>query len=136
MPRETGERGSAPLELVLLTVPVLAVMMLIVFVGRVVRAEGALDGTAHYAALRGAQAPADADVEAAAAVSADLAASGLPCEATDVEVETGDFGPGGTVAVRVTCQLRLSDLGPLPVPGTRLVSARSVAVVDVYRGTS
>lgn len=132
------ERGSAPLELVLLAIPALAVMMLIVFVGRVARADGTLDGVAHYAALRSAQArSADAaDAAARDAAAADLDGAGLPCEATDVEVDTGDFRSGGTVGVTVTCRLRLSDLGPLPVPGTRLVTSRSVAVVDVFRATS
>ena len=132
------QRGSAPLELVLLTIPVLSVMMLIVFVGRVARADGTLDGVAHYAALRSAQARSAGDADAAAqdAADADLAVSGLPCEATTVEVDTGDFRSGGTVQVTVTCQLRLADLGPLPVPGNRLVTSRSVAAVDVFRGTS
>ena len=133
-----SERGSAPLELVLLAIPVLSVMMLIVFVGRVARADGTLDGVAHYAALRSAQARSAGDADAAAqdAAAADLAVSGLPCEATNVEVDTGDFRSGGTVQVTVTCQLRLSDLGPLPIPGNRLVTSRSVAAVDVFRGTS
>jgi Flp pilus assembly protein TadG len=136
--RRTERGATAPLELVLLAIPVLAVMMLIVFVGRVVRADGTLDGVAHYAALRGAQARSadDADWAAQSAVAADLAASGLPCAATTVEVDTADFRAGGSVEVRVACQLRLSDLGPLPVPGTRVVTARSVAAVDVFRGTS
>jgi Flp pilus assembly protein TadG len=125
------------LELVLLAIPVLAVMMLIVFVGRVVRANGTLDGVAHYAALRSAEARSAGDADAAAqtAASADLAASGLPCESTDIQVDTAAFRSGGTVAVTVTCQLRLSDLGPLPIPGDRLVTSRSVAAIDVYRGT-
>ena len=137
-PAPRRERGSAPLELVLLAIPVLAVMMLIVFVGRVARADGTLDGVAHYAALRSAQARSAGDADAAGrdAATADLDRSGLPCDATTVEVDTGEFGSGGTVGVTVTCQLRLSDLGPLPIPGTRLVTSRSVAVVDVFRGTS
>jgi Flp pilus assembly protein TadG len=132
------ERGSAPLEVVLLAIPVLAVMMLIVFVGRVVRVDGTLDGVAHYAALRAAQARSADEALGAArdAVDADLAASTLPCEATDVGVDTAAFAAGGRVEVRVTCLVRLSDLGPLRLPGSRTVTARSVAVVDVYRGTS
>jgi Flp pilus assembly protein TadG len=134
------ERGStAPLELVLLAIPFLSVMMLIVFAGRVVRVDGTLDGVAHYAALRAAQARSapDADSVAQTAVADDLAGSSrLPCETTDIVVDTSDFGSGGTVEVRVSCQVRLSDLGPLPIPGTRVVTARSVAAVDVFRGTS
>ncbi len=132
------ERGSASLELVLMAVPVLAVMMLIVFGGRVARADGTLAGVAHYGALQAAQARSagDADASAQAAVAAELAASRLPCESTAVVVDTGDFRPGGTVAVHVTCQLRLSDLGPLPMPGSRSTTARSVAVLDVFRATS
>jgi len=132
------ERGSGTVELVLIAMPVLAVMMLIVFGGRVARAEGTLAGVAHYGALQAAQARSagDADSTAQAAVAAELAASGLPCDSTDVVVDTGDFRPGGTVAVQVTCHLRLSDLGPLPMSGTRATVSRSVAVVDAFRGTS
>ena len=133
-----SERGSAPLELVLMAIPVLAVMMLIVFGGRVMKADGTLDGVAHFGALRAAQARSagDADASAQDAVAAEIAAAGLPCDSTAVVVDIADFRPGGTVAVEVTCQLRLSDLGPLPVPGSRSTVSRSLAVIDVFRGSS
>lgn len=136
--RARGESGAiAPLELALVTVPVLAVIMFIVLAGRLVVADGTLDGIAHYGAREAARARSAGDAGAAAssAVDADLAAAGLPCEGTDVEVDTGNFRAGGTVAVRVRCEVRLSDLGPLPLPGTRTMESRAVATVDQFRGT-
>lgn len=133
-----GESGAiAPLELALIAVPVLAVLMLIVLAGRVVIADGTLDGIAHYGAREAARARSadDASSAAANAVDADVAAAGLECDATDVAVDTANFRAGGTVAVLVTCEVRLSDLAPLPLPGTRTIQSRAVAAVDVYRGT-
>ncbi|HET7486527.1 MAG TPA: TadE/TadG family type IV pilus assembly protein [Acidimicrobiales bacterium] len=131
-----SERGSAPLELALVTVPVLAMVMFIVLAGRIVQTTGTVDGAARAGARAASTARASSDAQAAAraAVDANLADAGLPCEGTDVRIETSDFRAGGTVAVRVTCLLRVSDLGPLPVPGTRTIVSDSVAVVDVYRG--
>ncbi len=136
--RARGECGSiAPLELALITVPVLTVIMFIAFLGRLIVADGTLDGIAHYGAREAARArsASDAGATASSAVDADLAGAGLPCEGTNVEVDTGNFRAGGTVAVRVTCDVRLSDLGPLPLPGTRTMESRAVATVDVFRGT-
>lgn len=130
------ERGSSPLELAVITLPVLAVLMFIVLAGRVVVADGTLDGIAHYGAREAARARTadDASSAAANAVDADLAAAGLECETSDVAVDTANFHAGGTVAVVVTCEVRLSDLAPLPLPGTRTIQSRAVAAIDVYRG--
>jgi hypothetical protein len=122
--RGRGECGAiAPLELAIIAVPVLAVLMFIVLAGRVVVADGTLDGSAG-----------DASSAAASAVDADMAAAGLECDSTDVAVDTANFRAGGTVAVLVTCEVRLSDLAPLPLPGTRTIQSRAVAAIDVYRG--
>ena len=135
--RRSEVGAAAPLELAVIAVPVLAVVMLIVFLGRLVIADGTLDGIAHYGAREAARARSagDADAAASSAVDADMAAAGLECDGTGVEVDTGNFRAGGTVAVRVTCQVRISDLVPLPVPGTTTVESRAVATVDVFRGT-
>jgi Flp pilus assembly protein TadG len=135
--RGRGECGAiAPLELAIIAVPVLAVLMFIVLAGRVVVADGTLDGVAHYSAREAARARSagDASSAAASAVDADMAAAGLECDSTDVAVDTANFRAGGTVAVLVTCEVRLSDLAPLPLPGTRTIQSRAVAAIDVYRG--
>lgn len=132
------ESGLAALELVLMAIPVMAVVMLIVFGGRLVGVEGTLGGIAHYGARQAAAARSAEEAAAAGRLAAEenLAEAGLPCEAASVEVDTSGFGHGGTVAVRVTCEVGLADLGPLPLPGTRSMTSRSVAVVDIFRGTA
>ena len=131
-----GERGSAPLELAVITLPVLAVLMFVVLAGRAVVADGTLDGIAHYGAREAARARSadDASSAATAAVAADLDTAGLECETRDVQVDISNFRAGGTVAVVVTCGVRLSDLAPLPLPGLRTIQSRAVAAIDVYRG--
>ncbi len=132
-----GEGGLASLELVLAAVPVIAVIMVVVFGGRLVVAEGTLDGAAHYAARQAAAARSDGQAAsvAEAAASQNLADSGLPCAVIGVDVDTSQFRPGGTVRVEVACEVDLSDLTPLPLPGTRRMASSSAAVVDVFRGT-
>lgn len=134
--RRRDEAGSAPLELALVTVPVLALVLFVVLAGRVVQARGTLDGAARDGARAAATARIASDAEAAgrAAVLANIAGAGLPCDGTDVQVDTSNFRAGGTVAVRLSCAVRAGDLAPLPVPVTRTIVSRSVAVVDVYRG--
>ena len=134
--RRRDERGSAPLELAVIAPAVLAVAMFVALAGRVVIADGTLDGIAHYGARQAslARSADDAGSAAADAVRDDLAASGLECDSSDVQVDTTDFRAGGTVSVVVTCQVRLSDLSPLPLPGARRIQSRAVAPIDVYRG--
>lgn len=132
------QAGSAPLELALVTVPVLALVLFVVLAGRIVEVRGTLDGAARDGARAAANARMASDAQTAgqAAVMANISSAGLPCDATDVLVDTANFKAGGTVAVQLTCAVRVGDLGPLPVPGTRTIVSRSVAVVDVFRGAS
>jgi Flp pilus assembly protein TadG len=132
------ERGSAPLELVLITVPLLALLMLVALAGRLQQTKGTLGGAARDGARAAAAARSASDAEAAAhdAATADVSDAGLACDRTDVQVDTSAFRAGGTVAVRVSCDVRLSDLTPLPLGGARTVVVRALAPIDVYRGTT
>lgn len=131
------QRGTATLELVVITVPMLAVVMFVVLAGRLVAAEGTLDGAARAGARAAAAARLASEATQAAhrAVAADIAGSRLACEHLAVEVDTSQFRAGGTVGVALRCDVATSDLAPLPLPGTRSVHARSSAAIDVYRGT-
>ncbi|MEW6154227.1 MAG: TadE/TadG family type IV pilus assembly protein [Actinomycetota bacterium] len=131
-----AERGNATLELVTITVPFLAVVMFVVLAGRMVAAQGTLDGAARAGARAAAAARAgtEADEAARRAVAADVEGSKVGCERLEVDVDTSDFRAGGTVRVALTCDLAVADLSPLPLPGTRTVTSRSIAVVDVHRG--
>ena len=137
-PGPMNEAGTAPLELALITVPILALVMFVVLTGRVVQVRGSLDGAARSGARAAATARSapDAHTAAEAAIQSDIADADLPCDTTAVAVDTSSFGAGGTVTVELSCGIRVSDLGPLPVPGTQTIVSRSVAVVDAYRGTT
>lgn len=136
MSRTRGEAGTAVVELVLVVPVLLALLALVVFAGRVGSASADVTAAARDAAraasLRDAPAAARADAESTA--EAALAATGVSCADTSVAVEAGALRPGGSVAVTVTCRLRVADLAVLRLPGHKTVSARSVAFVDVFRG--
>ena len=60
----------------------------------------------------------------------------LTCEVAgeSVLVDTGNFRAGGTVTVTVRCVSSMHDVAFVGVPGTRTFTARSVEVIDTYRG--
>lgn len=131
------ERGSAVVELTILTPGLLIVLMFVVAAGRMTQASndvyGAAADAARAASMRQHAAGADADARATAARS--LADRGVTCRGLHVGVDASRVGPGGTVTVSVTCTVGLHDLGLLGVPGARSVSATAHEVIDSYRGT-
>jgi Flp pilus assembly protein TadG len=128
-----SDRGSAGVSVVLLTPVVLALLAFAVLAGRV--------GTAHQDVVSAAQAAARAAslrqlgsaaaaTDAREAAATTLRGAGIECASTDIALTSG----AGVVTVRVTCQVRLSDLVDLALPGEKAVTAVASAPVDVYRG--
>lgn len=135
---DRAQRGSASVELVLVA-PVLVVFLLLMALGgRLAQSRSDIDIAARDAARAASieRSPGAATTQAQAAASATLSQVGLPCQDVGVAVDTSDFQAGGTVAVEVSCAVRLSDLGLLGVPATRTMTSRSVAPVDLYRGVT
>ena len=134
---ERDERGGVAAEIVLMTPVLLLLLLLVALCGRYVVARGQIDGAARDSARAAALTRSEADAQAAAQISAnaDLTGTGLPCDSVSTSVDTSDFRPGGTVSVRLVCSVKTSDLGLLGV-GPRTMTAGSIAVVDVFRGTS
>jgi Flp pilus assembly protein TadG len=133
-----GQLGSASVELVLIT-PVLVMFVLLVAMGgRMAQSRGHIDVAARDAARAASieRSPAAARAQGQASAAATLGQVGVPCQSVGVAVDTSDFRPGGTVAVEVSCAVRLSDLGLLGIPATRTMTSRSVAPVDVHRGVT
>lgn len=132
----SGERGSVAVEVAVLAPAFVALLLLVVFAGRVSQADGdvrrAASTAARAASMR--QYPADAEIAAREAAAANLSASGVACGTLDTSVDTTRFAAGGTVAVTVRCTASMADVSLLGVPGQRTFSARSVAVIDRYRG--
>jgi Flp pilus assembly protein TadG len=134
--RWAGQQGSAALELTLIT-PVLVVLLLFVAAGgRAVAARGDVDAAARDAARAASitRDAATAQAHARAAAAAAVGEGAAPCARLAIDVDTGDWRPGGAITVSVTCDLRLADLALLRVPGVRTVTATASAPLDVYRG--
>ncbi|OHV31608.1 hypothetical protein CC117_25680 [Parafrankia colletiae] len=133
-----GDRGSAAVELTLLTPLIVLLLLLIVYAGRAVNARGQVDTAAHTAARAAsiARTPTQARTAAEQALAADLTPDAGPCTRVTVTVDTSQFHAGGVVRATVDCQLDQSDLAAgLPLPGQRITATAS-APIDVYRSVA
>jgi Flp pilus assembly protein TadG len=130
----TSERGSLSLELTLLVPVLLVVIAFIVGAAKVGRVHSDLDDAAWEAARAASLARSGTDADAAArqAVDRRLASERWSCESQLVNVDTSRFEPGGTVAVEVTCDVRLAEVG-LFLPGATHVRSRAAEPLERYR---
>lgn len=130
------ETGSVSAELVILTPLLILLLLFSVALGRIAGSRINIDGAASQAARAAsiARNPAAASGIAEKTAAAALADQDVTCANLDVTVDTGDFRAGGSVAVTVTCTVRLRDLTGLRLPSTKTLSARAVAPIDRYRG--
>ncbi|WP_026122362.1 TadE family protein [Nocardiopsis halotolerans] len=131
-----GDRGSASVELAVLTPGLLAFALLMVLAGRVVDARSTADEVAHSAARAASLArTVPAAVAAAEGTAArSLAEHGLGCGDHTVTLDHGGLDPGGAVTAVVECRVDLSGLTGLGVPGSYTVSGSATVVVDTFRG--
>jgi Flp pilus assembly protein TadG len=133
--RRLGESGSTALELTLLAPVLLAVLMLVVGLGRMAHARQQVESIAADAA-RAASLARDPD---ASRQQAELAAelsrgdTDLSCTPLEVDVSTANYRPGGTIRVVVTCVADLSDVAVSGLPGHRTFTATAVAPLEQYR---
>lgn len=130
------DRGSVAVEVAVLAPALVALLLLVVFAGRVSHADAqvqrATSEAARAASLR--QSP-DAAVEAAQSVaSSNLEASGFICQELTTDVDTSQLVPGGSVTVTIRCVAAMKDVTLLGVPGQRTFVAHSTEVIDRYRG--
>jgi Flp pilus assembly protein TadG len=131
------DAGSTSVELVLVAPVFLAALFLVVGLGRIVEAEGRVQGAARDAAraasiARSASVATDAAREAA---TVNLEGQGVSCASYEVAVDTADFRPGGRVRVSVMCTADLSGLGLAGLPGSKTLRAMSTVPLEQYRGT-
>ena len=130
-----GERGSAALEVALVTPLLLVTLLFVVGLGRLASARGQIEqasrDAARAASIARTAAAAQADAEQAA--TADLAGDRITCGGLMVGVDTSGFRPGGTVAVNLACTVSLADVVAAGFPGSHTLAARSVAPIDLYR---
>jgi Flp pilus assembly protein TadG len=133
-----GQEGSAALELAVATPAVLLVVLLIIAAGRMSTAHSQVQEAARDAARA---ASLQRDLPAATAAAQTIASQSFPAQQVHcthlATTTTGSFnepGIGGSVHVTVSCTVPLSDLSPLPMPGSRTITADSTSVLDTYRG--
>jgi Flp pilus assembly protein TadG len=133
---QRSDDGTTTVELVLLAPVFLAMLLLVVGLGRIVEAEGRVQGAARDAA-RAASLERSATLAAEAArraAAVNLAERGVSCASFDVTVDTTQFRPGGQVGVTVTCASDLSGLALAGLPGTKTLQADATAPLEQYRG--
>lgn len=133
--RSGDERGSATAELVILTPLLILLLLFVVALGRLAGARIDVDGAAAQAARAAsiARSPDAASAVAQQTASSALNTQHITCAHLAVSVDTGDFTPGGSVAVTVTCGVDLADLTGLHLPGSEAVTSHFVAPLDRYR---
>jgi len=130
-----GEAGGVTAELVILTPLLLMTMLLMVYLGRVATSRGDTDGAAHAGARAAslARSATEATNLGRNEATAFLGGRGVTCRRLGVGVDTSAFRPGGWVAVDVRCDVDLSDLAGLHVPGSQTLAARFVSPIDAFR---
>ncbi|GEA89066.1 TadE/TadG family type IV pilus assembly protein [Cellulomonas cellasea] len=134
------ERGSATLELAIITPALLLVLGLVVVGGRVQVASGALEHAAATAAREASlmRTRAAAQAAATAAAARELDGQDLRCAATSTTVDTSGLARGvrqpATVAVTLTCTVSFADFALPGLPGARTLTATATSPVDRFRG--
>ncbi|MEU7894236.1 TadE/TadG family type IV pilus assembly protein [Nonomuraea sp. NPDC049152] len=129
------ERGSATAELITLTLLLFVLALFAVAAGRLVTARLEVNNAAHQAARAAsvARTPAAAGAAARSAADGALAAKRVICASRQVNVGLSSFRPGGSVTVTVTCQVKLSDVALVHIPGNTALSSSFVAPIDYWR---
>lgn len=143
--RGRTDRGSATLELAILTPFMLMVIALMVLGGRVAIAGNTVTTVAGNAAREAslARTAGTAIANATSSARAGLAAQAINCAGGGtVSVDTSGFGaaargvPGQVVTVTISCVVPIADLGLPGAPGTRTLSDQAVSPIDPNRSDS
>ena len=132
MRRCRDDRGEGALDIsVMAAAFFVPVLLLLIYAGRMNSAHAAVESAARHGARTISIAR---DAEAAAEVAEDDAA--ITVQLGSSMCESMDFDPvvvDGEVTVTVTCQVSLSELALLPVPGSTEVHATATEVIDRHR---
>lgn len=132
------ERGSLTLEAAILTPALVAMLVMLIAVGRIAIAHGAIDAAARDAARQAsiARDPASARSAALASARAALGREGLKCSPS-VTVDTSGFSaPVGTpaaVLATVSCDVEFSDVALPGMPGSKALTSSFSSPIDAFR---
>ena len=136
-PRPRTERGSASVELVLLTPVLVGMLCLVAAFGRVQNAHADIDAAARDAARAASieRTPTAARLAGERAAMAGLNAEGYRCDPLVVAVDTAGFAADAVVDVTIACSLRLSEVTGMGIPASTTLTARFSEPIDRFRGT-
>jgi Flp pilus assembly protein TadG len=135
-PRRRNERGSAAVELALVTPVLIALMLFVVGLGRLAGANGEVQAASRDAARAAANArsPRAAQEGGLSAAAATLQDRGVECRALSVAIDADEFRADGFVSATVSCTVDLGDLTTIGFPASKTLTSRFTAPVDRYRG--
>ena len=129
-----ADRGSLAIELVILTPILVLFMAVLVALGRIVEAQGQVDGAARDAA-RAASIAQDSGAalgDAQTAADGDLIGAGKCADTPNVTFGGGtDLVPGGVVNVIVTCRVGLPALSFIGFQ-TKTITGHASAPIDTF----
>ena len=132
--RGRGDRGSLAIELVILTPILVLFMAVLVALGRIVEAQGQIDGAARDAARAAsiAQNPGTALGGARMAADSDLIGASKCADTPNVTFGGDtDLAPGGVVNVIVTCRVGLPALSFIGFQ-TKTITGHASAPIDTF----
>ncbi|MBW8484703.1 pilus assembly protein [Actinomadura sp. PM05-2] len=122
------------LEMVIATPLFVMFLLFLAGLGRLVDARSQVEGAARDAVRSASVARSAGGAADLARESADdsLAGRSWCAGGPQVAVDLGDWGPGGRVAVTISCDVDLGDMALIGLPGTKRLTGRAVAPVDEY----
>lgn len=140
VPSGPSDRGMSAVEVAILAPVIVLFLLFLVGLGRLVEARGQVDAAARDAA-RAATVQRDAGVVqgvveqvAAADLSVPRGGGDRPwCDGQPSVGWSGDFAPGGTITVQVSCEVKLDGLDWLGFEPRRTISSEASAPLDTFR---
>jgi Flp pilus assembly protein TadG len=135
-PRPDRDAGSAAVEMAIIAPALIALMLLVVGMGRLSHGREQVEVAAAQAARAASlqRAPGRAQAAAQAAAEDTLTSRGVTCTPSPVPTTTDvtDDRPGGDITVTVSCTVKLSDLFLAGFPGSHTWTATVTTPVDTY----
>ncbi|MGW4796687.1 TadE family protein [Nonomuraea sp. NPDC004297] len=134
----THERGSTAVEMAIIAPALIALLLMVIGLGRVTLAHSALDAAARDAARQASITRDPGTARSAAVISARaaLAREGLAC-APSVNVDTAGLstplGRPAAVTAHVSCKVQLADLAIPGIPGSKTITSSFTSPIDPYR---
>jgi len=118
-------------EIVILTPVLFMFAMLVVAGGRYVGVEGDIEAAARDAARAASLETSSGAARSAASAVITQSLEDMTCP--QIDVNTGSWGPDGSVTVTLHCEVPYDGLGLIGLPGSTDIDATSTVRLDPYR---